>query len=561
MLSHRHAPSIRLVSPSTPHRAPRAGLTRRLLAGAALTLTLALAACAAPAPSPAAPPRSPADGLVLAVGDVAQGEFDPLKGWGTRPDQIRALHSTLLRADADLNMVGDLATDFGVTPDGLTWTFTLRDARWSTGEPVTAADVAFTYQLLKDDGARFDLSFLDAITVADDHHISLHLAQPRSTFVGQLAEIPIVPKDHYGPDYSAHPIGSGPYRAVDHEDGQQLLLEANPNWYGEPVQYRRLTFLFLKPDAALAAARAGSVDVAYLPPAYGDAAIDGMKVLSYPTVDARGLTLPTTPAGGTGKIRGKDVAVGNDVTSDPAIRRALTIGLDRRGVVAAALQGHGAPAYSLADGTPWANPAATFPDGRIEDARALISAAGWGDPDHDGVLRKDGRRASFELLYSADDPLRSDIALVAAEQARPLGIEIVPRGASWDGIYLDGKTRAVVWGGGRHHAHQLYEMYASGALDTSYNNMAQYSDPAVDGHIRAALAATTPQDANREWSLAQWDGEHGVVGERGDNPIVWLARLDHLYVVRDGVDLGRQPLQAHGEWAIMSNIAEWRWNG
>lgn len=177
------------------------------------------------------------------------------------------------------------------------------------------------------------------------------------------------------------------------------------------------------------------------------------------------------------------------------------------------------------------------------------------------MLRKDGRRASFELLYSADDPLRSDIALVAAEQARPLGIEIVPRGTSWDGIYLDGKTRAVVWGGGRHHAHQLYEMYASGALDTSYNNMAQYSDPTVDGHIRAALAATNPQDANREWSLAQWDGEHGVVGERGDNPIVWLARLDHLYVVRDGVDLGRQPLQAHGEWAIMSNIAEWRWNG
>ncbi|RAY12290.1 ABC transporter substrate-binding protein [Actinomadura craniellae] len=500
--------------------------------------------------------------LVIAVGDIAGGEFDPIKGWGTRPAQIRPIHSSLLTIDSNVTFVGDLASQYSVSKDALTWSFTLRNnARWSNGEPVQAQDVVFTYELLKKDGTRFDLSFVDKIVAVDDSRVEFRLSTPQSTFVGQLSEIPILPKAHYGKDYSSNPIGSGPYRVRNFQDGQQLILEPNPHWYGTAVKFTKLTFLFLAEDAALAAARSGSVDIAYVPPAFADQKIPGMTMKSFETVDSRGLSLPTLPAGGSGQILGKDVKVGNDVTSDRAVRQALNIGLDRKKIAELVLQGHGRPAYTLVDGLPWFNQAAAFTDGRTAEAKQLLQQAGWADSNGDGIVEKGGVKAQFTLLYPSDDKLRSDLALVVAEQARALGIGVTAKGTTWDGIYLDGKANAVTWGGGRHHAHQLYGMYSSKVIDTGYNNMAQYSNATVDKHLSAALSAKTPEEANRSWKLAQWDGTSGFAGEKGDAPIVWLVRINHMYLVRNGLDLGDQPIHAHGhEWALFNTIANWKWS-
>ncbi|GAA3147468.1 ABC transporter substrate-binding protein [Planomonospora alba] len=514
-------------------------------------------------PSASSPdePRSRGTELVVAVGDVAGGEFDPLKGWGSRPAQIRLIHSSLLTIDKDVDFVGDLASQYSVSDDAKSWSFTLRDdARWSNGEPVTAQDVVFTYETLKRDGTRFDLTFVERIVADDESRVTFHLKAPRSTFVSQLSEIPILPAKHYGADYSKNPIGSGPYTVADYQQGQQLILTANPHWYGRRPQFTKLTFLFLGEDAALAAARAGSVDIAYVPPTFAGQRVTGMTLQSFESIDSRALSLPTRPAGGRGKIQGKDVAVGNDVTADPAIRKALNIGLDRDEITEIVLQGHGRPAYTLVDGLPWFNQEAVFEDGRVDDAKRILAEAGWSDSDGDGVADKDGRKARFTLLYPSDDKLRSDLALVVAEQARALGIEITTKGSTWDGIYLDGKANAVTWGGGRHHAHQLYSMYSSKVIDTGYNNMPQYANATVDGHLERALSAATQEEANTHWKRAQWDGTAGFAGENGDAPIIWLVRIDHLYLVRDGLSLGEQPIHGHGhEWALFNSLTQWRW--
>ncbi|MGI5286466.1 ABC transporter substrate-binding protein [Nonomuraea polychroma] len=508
-------------------------------------------------------PRSRSTELVIAVGDVAGGEFDPLKGWGSRPAQIRLIHSSLLTIDEDVNFVGDLAAEYSVSDDAMTWSFALRaNARWSNGEPVTAQDVVFTYETLKKDGTRFDLTFVDRVVAADESRVEFHLKAPRSTFVSQLSEIPILPAKHYGANYSNDPVGSGPYTVADYQQGQQLILEANPHWYGQRPEFTKLTFLFLGEDAALAAARAGSVDIAYVPPTFADQRITGMTLQSFESIDSRALSLPTLPTGKSGKIQGNDVAVGNDVTADPAIRKALNIGLDRDEITKIVLQGHGRPAYTLVDGLPWFNERAVFEDGRIEDAKRILAEAGWGDSDGDGIVDKDGRKAQFTLMYPSDDKLRTDLALVVAEQARVLGIEITTKGSTWDGIYIDGKANAVTWGGGRHHAHQLYSMYSSKVIDTGYNNMPQYSNSTVDGHLDRALSATTQDKANEHWKQAQWDGKTGFAGEDGDAPIIWLVRINHLYFVRDGLHLGDQPIHGHGhEWALFNTLVQWRWKG
>ncbi|OKL51229.1 hypothetical protein BSZ39_12820 [Bowdeniella nasicola] len=296
--------------------------------------------------------------------------------------------------DADIKVVGDLAKDWQVSEDALTWTFTLNNGiKFSDGTPVTAKDVVFTYQMLKDDGEAFDLSFVTQMDAPDEHTVKFTLDAPRSTFISQLTEVPIVPAASYGPDYSKNPIGSGPYKVAQYTKDEQLILEANEHYATKPT-FKKLTFLLQEEDAALAAARAGKVDVAYAPSSLADQKIDGMTAQAYKSVDVRGIAMPSQPAGNTGKLKGEEVEVGNDVTSDLAIRQALSVGLNRQKLVDIALGGFGKPAFSSAEGLPF-DGGISFKDGDTDRAKTILAEAGWTDSDGDGIVEKDGKPASF----------------------------------------------------------------------------------------------------------------------------------------------------------------------
>jgi peptide/nickel transport system substrate-binding protein len=164
------------------------------------------------------------------------------------------------------------------------------------------------------------------------------------------------------------------------------------------------------------------------------------------------------------------------------------------------------------------------------------------------------------MYFSSSDQLRSDLSLAVADQASEFGIKINAIGATWDEIYVKGKTAAVAWGGGRHHPHQLYSMNSSQRMNKGIDNMSNYKNPKVDEYLQKALTAATQDEANTYWKLAQWDGETGFSGI-GDAPIVWLLRVDHLYLANEKLDLGKQPVHTHGhEWALFGNVTEWTWN-
>lgn len=500
------------------------------------------------------------DELLLAVGKTDNGMFDPKKGWGTHA-QIRLTHSSLLTIDAELNFIGDLAKSYAVSKDALTWTFPLRnDIKFSNGEPVTAEDVKFTYEMLKEDGIKFDLSFVKSVEISEGNTIVFTLNKPRATFVSQLMEIGIVPKAYYDDNYSQNPIGSGPYKVVQYDDGQQIIMEYNPYWYGTKPQFKKLTFLLLEEDTALAAAKAGEADIIYVPPTFADQKVEGMTLRAFESIDSRGIMLPTVPSGGKGLTNGNEVEIGNDVTCDLAIRQALNVGLNRQKLVDMALNGYGQKAYSLCDNMPWFNEETVIKDGDIKTAKKILADGGWADANNDGIVEKNGRKAEFTLYFSSSDQLRSDLSLAAADQAAQFGIKINAVGTTWDEIYLKGKTAAVAWGGGRHHAHQLYSMNSSQMINKGINNMANYKNPKVSDYLNLALSASTQEKANKYWKLAQWDGETGF-GGIGDAPIVWLLRADHLYLANEKLDLGKQPVHSHGhEWALFGNITEWKWD-
>lgn len=498
--------------------------------------------------------------LVLAVGMADYGQFDPKKTWGAI-GQIRLTHSSLLKPTKDLTFVGDLAKTFETSKDGYTWTFKIRnDAKFSNGDPVTIEDVLFTYEMLKEDGIAFDLSFVEKIEITGKHSIVFTLKEPRSTFISQLSEIGIVPKDIYDDNYSNNPIGSGPYKVTQYNDGEQIIMEYNEYWYGDEPQFKKLTFLLLEEDAAFAAAKAGQVDICYVPPKFAGQTIEGMKLHILESVDSRGITFPALPSGTTGYINSNEVKVGNDVTSDLTIRKALNIGLSRKGIIDVTMDGYGKSAYSIVDGTPWFNEKTIIEDSRIDEARKLLQDAGWIDTDKDGILEKNGLKAEFNLYFPSSDQLRGDIALAVADQAIDLGIKINIIGATWDEIFVQGKANACLWGGGRLHPHQLYGMYSSDVINTGYNNMPSYTNPISDAYMKKALYANTQEEANKYWKLAQWDSETGF-SSLGDVPIIWIARVDHLYYINNKVNIGNQLMHTHGyEFGLFGNITEWSLN-
>ena len=500
------------------------------------------------------------DELVIAVGSLFDsGQFDPKQKYGSH-QQHRLTHNSLLKYDSDLNLIGDLASDYEISKDGMSWTFTIKpDIKFSNGETVTAEDVVFTYDMLKKDGIAFDLGFIDTIQIIENDKVKFNLKEPRITFVSQLTEIPIVPAKYYDENYTNNPIGSGPYMVKEYKKGEQVIFEKNP-YYNKPLFFKKLTFLLLEEDAALAAAKAGGIDVLAIPASFSEQKIDNMTLYSYPSVDARGIVLPVLPAGNKGMINGTEVNVGNDVTSDLAIRQALNIGLNRKELIDLTMNGYGQVSYSLSDRLPWFNEEQIIEDGNIEEAKRILSDAGWKDEDGDGILEKNGIKASFELYYSAEDKLRGDLSVGVADQAIKFGIEIKPRGSSWDEIFRNGKENAVLWAGGRHHPHQLYTMYSSKVIDTGYNNMSQYKNKLVDEYLDKAMTSSDIEKSYQYWKLAQWDNnaKNGFAGI-GDAPIVWITQIDHLYFLANDLDVGKQILHSHGyEWSLFNDIDTWK---
>ncbi len=483
--------------------------------------------------------------------------FNPLVAWGCGEHVHEPLiQSTLITTDVNLEFVNDLATSYECSDDGLTWTFTIRDdVKFTDGEPLTASDVAFTVNgIINGAASQADLTMVSEAVAEDDTTVVLHMEKPFNALLYTLAVVGIVPEHAYDENYGSNPIGSGRYMLEQWDQGQQVILVANPDYYGEPPTMQRVVVVFMEEDASLAAAQAGQVDVAYTSATFSDVLPSGYSLFTCASVDSRGVSLPTVAAGGTKMDGENEYPCGNDVTCDLAVRRAINYGIDRDALIANVLNGYGTPAYSVGDGLPWASE-----DMRCETdadyARQLLADAGWTDSG-DGILEKDGLRCAFDLYYSAGDSARQAIAVEFSNQMRELGIEVSPHGASWDEIYTHEFSDPVEWGWGSNTPIEMYELNYS----TGWGNYASYESATVDAYLDEALAQPDIEDSYEYWKLAQWDGTEGVAPQ-GAATWVWFTNIDHLYYVRDGLQIAEQKPHPHGHgWSLVNNVDQWSWS-
>ncbi|PAV30651.1 nickel ABC transporter substrate-binding protein [Virgibacillus profundi] len=525
-----------------------------MILGVVIVLLSILSACSEQDKEPPTATDTKTDELVLAIGGEPDEGFDPTTGWGQYGSPL--FQSTLLKYDENFNVQNDLAKDYSVSDDGLEWTIKLRDdVKFSDGEDLTADDVVFTYKTAKKSGSIIDLSNMDRIEMLDSHSVKITLKKPQSTFIYLLTTIGIVPEHAYDDSYNENPIGSGPFQLVQWSKGQQLIVEANPYYYGKKPYFKKLTFLFLSEDAAFAAAKSGEADVVSVPPTFANEDVAGMHLVELESVDNRGIMFPYVPAGEETK---DGYPIGNDVTSDTAIRKAINIAVDREALVDGVLEGYGTPAYTVADNLPWWNPETVIKDNNTEKAKQMLEEAGWTE-NESGVREKDGLKATFTLLYPAGDQIRQSLSIAFADMIKHLGINVETKGASWNELEKLKHSNPVMMGWGSHNPLEIYNLFSSKTRGQGFYNSNYYSNPVVDKYMSKAMHATSQEEANTYWKKAQWDGKTGF-SAKGDASWVWLVNLTHLYFVRNDLAIGDQKIQPHGHgWPVTDFIEKWHW--
>ena len=496
----------------------------------------------------------------VVIGFSSEGDsFDPCTGFGYTGSP---LYSALVKVNGDDKLVNDLATEYVVSDDALTWTFKIRDnVKFTNGEALKASDVAFTFQKAKEKATYMDLTMMESCTAVDDTTVEFQLNKPCVTFIYTVAQMGIVPEKVYTDKFGLSAdqiIGSGPYKMVQWDKGQQFILEANEDYYGTKPQIQRAVFLIKEEDARFVAAKAGEVDIALTSATLATTDIPGMHVEQVKSVDNRGITLPTVPD--EGKTTEDGYKIGNNITCDVNVRKALCYGIDRQQIIEEALNGLANPAYSECDGLPWWNEEDVI-ETDVDYAVGLLEEAGWVDQDGDGIREKDGMKLAFNLMYFAGDSMRQAVAMSVANQAKEnMGFDITVEGVSEDDTIKRMFSEPMIMGWGSDSPMTSYMLYhSSNAGKTDWYNPEFYTSEKTDEYLNKAMNSLTIEDSYEWWQKAQWDGITGT-SMRGEAPWAFYVNMTHLYYVKDGLKIGNQRIHAHGQaWPLIANLEEWTW--
>jgi len=387
------------------------------------TACLALAVPIALAASCAAAPR--ADDIVVIASGADLESANPLVTIHPLARQVQrfALFVTLARYDSALVPRPYFARAWRFSPDRRTLTLSLvTSLRWDDGLPTTAHDVAFTLDAARDPATGFprasDLAQLSSVSADNDSMVTLHFASPQPRFPSILCELPIVPAHRLSQTppsamradtFAVHPVGNGPFRFVRRIAGQRWELarnEAFPPAMGGAPALRRLIIAVIDESATkFAGLTSGELDLAGISPAMASLVARDplLRVIEYPVLQSYGIVFN----------------VARPPFDDVRVRRALSLSIDRRRIVAVAVHGYGEPA---SEAVPSTHPYGRQTDAARDTVRAdsLLDAAGW-RLGSDGRRHRGSQSLAFELLTvgssdnAAEQLLQSDLARVGAQ--------------------------------------------------------------------------------------------------------------------------------------------------
>lgn len=479
---------------------------RKLLAGAMLALAAALPAGDALAQ---AAPRN----TLVVLREIDADNYDPIRSTARGAGEVVYMMSdTLVSLDWDMRTVRPgLAERWEISPDGKTYTFHLRrDVTFCDGRPMTAQDVAYSIMRWVDPANRSPVRWragpVREVRAVDDYTVEYELTEPFGELLYQLTLFfaSIVDRntvERLGQNFGSQGFnGTGPYCWVSWTPRQELVLQRHPNYrWGPPIyqnpspQVERVIWRVIpEANTRLAALQTGQGDVTqYIP----NIAIQQLRNVP---------TIRMTRQENYFWDYFLGFKVDKPVVSDPAIRRAVNLAVNRAAIVQAVWFGNATPAnaYLNPNTAGYDEQAARLvPQFNPDQARRVLDEAGW-RPGPDGIRVKDGQRATF-LLYGLQTTESRQYTEAIQADLRRVGIEM--RIQLWDATVGWGRLAtqefdAFVMSYPYISATDGFALYFDSRNRPTPNRM-NWADPRTDAALntaKTALDAATRQAAIAE---------------------------------------------------------------
>jgi peptide/nickel transport system substrate-binding protein len=462
-----------------------------------------------------------------------QDTLDPQ--WNVSNDKVlKQIYSGLLKRDAEGKVIGDLATEWSVAEDQVTWTFKLREGvTFQDGSPFDASAVKATYDRLmnKEKPTRYtdQVKEIVAVNVVDDFTVQMVTDGPSGAFLANLQGLQhlIMNPDtlaQFGDEVGKTPAsvnGTGPYKVVQWDRDEQMVFEAFENYYGGPAATKSFTIMII-PEAN---SRAIAIETKQVDIADGIGAEDLIRL---DAVDGLNVTKIKSIGQHLFQFNASELSI----LHDTKLRQAVSYALDRAEIVSTLYPGDDPSSAPLSPRT-----FGYFNFGTIvqdqEKAKALMAEAGYADGFDIKVMVTPVYIKGVEM----GELLKSQLAEVGIN----VTLEVVERAvfiASLDGLtpqqYMDtygynmfimgaGPSSADAHGG-------LHRIWVTDPAGVNTNNYGFYSNARVDELLNAGAKETDQAKRQEIYKEAMQ-----IIYL--DDPVgVWMNDRYNAYVMTDKVE-------------------------
>jgi len=483
-----------------------------------------------------------------------------------------AVFDTLATQDArNLKWIPRLARSWKISDDQLTIDFELRRGiTFSDGSPLTADDVVFTFDLMRDPqiedpAQKAYVDKLEKVEKVGDYGVRFVFREPYFKSFETAALTGIMSKAFYSrisaTDYNRSTgllMGSGPYRMLGPESwrpepGKPVTLVRNERYWGPTPAFNRLIWNVIEnPTARTTAFRNGDTD-SYGGPTGGptpeqyDQMLGDKDLLAHTQHWA--LDSPTMGFFYIGWNEKEGRGGAPTPFADSRVRRAMTMLTDRDAIVRDIMRGYasvisGPFSTLLPQSDPTVKPWPYDPDG----ATKLLAEAGF-SRQGDRLVGPDGRPLQFKLMYNSSSEIRRRIASYVRDAYAKAGILVEPEPAEWS-VFLkridDRQFQALIGGWAGTLEFDAYQIFHSSQMEGTGDDFIQFKDEALD---RAIEKARSTVDDDKRAIL--WHEVHRIL--HADEPYTFLfidQDLEFLTNRIHGVEPTKVGLNPSEEWYV-----------
>ncbi|MES9939992.1 MAG: peptide-binding protein [Candidatus Thiodiazotropha sp. 6PLUC2] len=480
------------------------------------------------------------------------------------------LESLLTRNADTLEWEGLLAKEWQVSDDGLTFVFKLREGlQFSDGKPLTAEDVAFTFQFIMNPAIqapreRAYYEKIESVEVLDPLTVRFQFAEPYFNALSLAGGLSVMPKHFYEP-YLKEPnsfnqskgllLGSGPYRLEDPSnwspDKGIIELQRNPRYWGmvQPP-YNRLIWRVIENDSArLTTFRNGEIDTYVSKPREYKQLVDDQDL------DKKAEHWEyMSPVAGYSYIGWNQERKGKATRfADVRVRQAMTYLIDRERINEEIFLGYADVAISpFSSGSKQHDPDLMPRAYDQAKAMALLKEAGYADSDGDGVLEDEkGEPFEFDLVYFQGNDDTNRMVLFIKDLLARAGIQLQPKPTEWSVMIDLMKKRdfdAITLGWTSGLETDLYQMFHSSQIADGGNNFTGYSNPQLDKLIDEARATVDEEKRMPLWRDAEktlFRDQPYTFLKRSKSLVFIDRRLRNIVSTKLGLNLGSLPVETY----------------